>query len=74
MKGTVLRLNLDKGFGFIESAEGGDNLFFHCSNLVPTLEFNGQLEHLRVMFDVQEGPKGLRAVNIRPDDGADEPS
>ena len=65
MKGVVKSLNLDRGFGFIE-AEGGD-LFFHVSDLAPALEFDAQLEHRRVVFDRQEGPKGLKAVNIQAD-------
>ena len=60
-QGTIARLT-DKGFGFI-TREGEDkDLFFHVN------EVNGNWDDLRegmtVEFDVEEGPKGLNAVNV----------
>ena len=61
--GQVKWFNNAKGFGFILSDEGGDDLFAHYSAIgmdgYKTLKA-GQL----VTFDVIEGPKGLHAANI----------
>ncbi len=61
-KGTVKWFNGQKGFGFICDEQGND-IFVHFSGLAmdgyKTLE-DGQ----SVMFDVQEGQRGLQAVNV----------
>ena len=61
--GQVKWFNNAKGFGFILSDEGGDDLFAHYSAIgmegYKTLKA-GQL----VTFDIIEGPKGLHAANI----------
>jgi CspA family cold shock protein len=63
MTGTIRTIRLDKGFGFIKSAQGND-YFFHRSAI-----YGEGLEDLRegdsVEFDVGEGPKGPRAENVR---------
>jgi CspA family cold shock protein len=62
-EGTVKWFSNEKGFGFIER-EGGDDVFVHFSQIeqdgYKTLE-QGQ----RVTFEVQEGPKGLQASDVR---------
>lgn len=35
-EGTIANLLTDKGFGFVRPADGGDNLFFHVSELIDT--------------------------------------
>jgi len=62
MQGRVKWFNPEKGFGFIESNEGGD-VFVHFSAIqaegFKTLE-EGQL----VEFDVVEGNRGSQAANV----------
>lgn len=62
--GKVKWFNNAKGYGFVLSEAGGDDLFAHYSSI----EMDGY-RTLRagqdVTFDVEEGPKGLHAVNIR---------
>ncbi|MBX7182478.1 MAG: cold shock domain-containing protein [Bacteroidia bacterium] len=58
-KGTVKFFNTEKGFGFI-TVEGGADLFFHKSGLQDDVRENDVVE-----FTVQEGKKGLNAVNVR---------
>ncbi len=62
MQGTVKWFNADKGFGFIESNEGGD-VFVHFSAIqgegFKTLE-----EGQSVEFDVVEGNRGPQAANV----------
>lgn len=71
--GTVKWFNNAKGYGFVVPESGGDDIFVHYSSI--------QMDGYRTLragqpitFDVQEGPKGLHAVNIRleesPPEGA----
>jgi len=61
--GTIARLT-DKGFGFISREGEEKDLFFHSNNLVD-VEYNDLREGDSVTFDVEEGPKGLNAVNVK---------
>jgi cold shock protein len=63
MTGTVKFFNGTKGYGFI-TAEGGEDIFFHQSNVKQT----GFRDSLRqgdlVSFEVKTEQKGKRAINI----------
>ncbi len=53
-----------KGFGFIEPDNGGPDVFAHFSAI--TMDgFKTLKEGARVSYEVNEGPKGLLAMNIR---------
>jgi CspA family cold shock protein len=58
-QGTVKFFNNDKGFGFITPEDGSKDLFVHVSGLVDEIR-----EDDKVSFDVEEGQKGLNAVNV----------
>ncbi|MGI5823402.1 MAG: cold shock domain-containing protein [Firmicutes bacterium] len=62
MQGRVKWFNAEKGYGFIESEEGGD-VFVHFSAIqgegFKTLE-----EGEEVTFDVVQGNRGLQAENV----------
>ena len=62
-KGTVKWFNESKGFGFI-SQEGGEDVFVHFSAIEGS-GFKTLAEGDAVEFDVQQGPKGLQAANVR---------
>ncbi|MFI6157501.1 cold-shock protein [Kitasatospora sp. NPDC051170] len=62
--GTVKWFNSEKGFGFIEQAEGGPDVFAHYSNITAQ-GFRELLEGQQVEFDVTQGQKGPQAENIR---------
>jgi CspA family cold shock protein len=63
--GTVKWFNAEKGFGFISQPSGGDDVFVHHS-AIQMNGFRSLEEGQSVEFDVQEGPKGLQAVDVRP--------
>ena len=61
--GKVKWFDTTKGFGFITPDEGGKDVFAHFSGI--KAEGYAQLEENQVVaFDIEEGPKGLQAVNI----------
>ena len=60
-EGTIKRLT-DRGFGFIETADGTD-MFFHMSSVEGTT-FEQLQEGNRVSFEIGEGPKGPRAEKV----------
>lgn len=59
-EGTVKFFNQSKGFGFITPAEGGEDIFVHITGLNDDIREND-----RVTFNVQEGKKGLNAVDVK---------
>lgn len=59
-KGTVKFFNDSKGFGFIIDEESGKEYFVHVSGLIDEIRENDE-----VTFDLQEGRKGLNAVNVK---------
>ena len=61
-EGTIKRLT-DRGFGFIETADGTD-MFFHMSNVEGTV-FEQLQEGNKVSFEIGQGPKGPRAEQVR---------
>jgi len=63
LKGEIKKLMGERGYGFI-SAEDGGEVFFHSSALEGT-GFGALKEGDSVEFDVEKGPKGPRAINMR---------
>ena len=64
VKGKVKWFNEKKGFGFLERDEG-DDVFVHYSNIQGE-GFKTIREGDSVEFEVQDGPKGPQAVNVKP--------
>jgi cold shock protein len=62
-EGKVKWFNEKKGFGFIERDEGGD-VFVHFSAIEDT-GFRTLQEGQRVSFEVERGPKGPSAKNVK---------
>jgi cold shock protein len=60
MKGTVKFFNETKGFGFIKDADSSKEYFVHKSGLKATIRENDEVE-----FDLEEGRKGINAVNVK---------
>jgi len=62
MQGKVKWFNAEKGFGFIESNEGGD-VFVHFS-AIQGEGFKSLDEGQAVEFDVVQGNRGPQAANV----------
>ena len=62
-KGTVKWFNDKKGFGFL-SREEGDDVFVHHTSIQGD-GFKTLSEGQQVEFEVQDGPKGPQAVNVK---------
>ena len=62
-KGTVKWFNDGKGFGFIERDDGDGDVFVHHSDIQGEGS-KALAEGDKVEFDVEESPKGPRAVNV----------
>ena len=62
--GTVKWFNSEKGYGFISQPEGAD-VFVHFS-AIQSSGYRSLDAGQSVEFDVQNGPKGLQAANVRP--------
>ena len=60
-KGTVKFFNETKGFGFIVDTETNNDYFVHISGVLEDIKDEDNVE-----FELEEGRKGLNAVNVRP--------
>jgi CspA family cold shock protein len=59
-EGVIKFFNDSKGYGFIAPTNGGNDVFVHMSELVDEVSENDA-----VLFEVQQGKKGLNAVNVK---------
>ena len=58
--GKVKFFNQSKGFGFIKDSETQEEYFVHVTGLIDKIK-----EDDDVTFELQEGRKGLNAVNVK---------
>ena len=62
--GTVKWLNETKGFGFITPDNGGKDVFVHYSAIADS-GFRSLAEGQSVSYEVENGPKGPQATNVK---------
>ena len=60
IKGTVKFFNAAKGFGFIKHDDSNKETFVHTSGVIGEITDGDKVE-----FDLQEGKKGMNAVNVK---------
>ena len=58
--GTVKFFNGSKGFGFIIDDDSKTEYFVHVSGLIDDIKEGDAVE-----FELQEGKKGMNAVNVK---------
>ena len=58
--GVVKFFNMSKGFGFIKPDDGSEDVSVHQNGLVDQISDND-----RVSFNVEKGPKGFSATNVK---------
>lgn len=58
--GTVKFFNETKGFGFIVPSNGDSEIFVHSTGLMDQIRENDSVE-----YEVENGRKGLNAVNVK---------
>ena len=59
-QGTVKFFNTEKGFGFIKHDNSDKETFVHVSGLISNVKEGDKVE-----FELQEGKKGMNAVNVK---------
>jgi len=62
VEGTIKWFNEKKGFGFIQQDNGPD-VFVHYSSIASE-GFKTLAEGQRVKFDIEDGSKGPKAINV----------
>ena len=62
-RGRVKWFSDEKGYGFIEPEEGGEDLFVHHRDIEGS-GFKTLDEGEEVEFETDSGPKGPRATNV----------
>ncbi|HEY5603920.1 MAG TPA: cold-shock protein [Gammaproteobacteria bacterium] len=62
--GTVKWFNESKGFGFISPDDGSKDVFVHFS-AIASEGFRTLAEGQRVTYEVENGPKGPQAANVK---------
>lgn len=58
--GTVKFFNESKGFGFIVDEDSNKDYFVHVTGLIDKVKEGDKVE-----FELQDGKKGLNAVNVK---------
>jgi CspA family cold shock protein len=67
LKGTIKWFNDEKGYGFIQQENGGDDVFVHFRQVNNPNPGRVSLdEGQEVTFEIGEGLKGPQAQNVTP--------
>jgi len=59
MRGIVKFFNNEKGYGFIKNNTNGEEVFVHSTGIIDKIKENDEVE-----FEMQQGRKGMNAVNV----------
>jgi CspA family cold shock protein len=69
---TVKWFDAKKGYGFINHPDDGEDVFVHYSNITSDDDFKTLETGQEVTFEMNDGPKGLHAVDVVATGEADE--
>ena len=61
---TVKWFDAKKGYGFIHHPDDGEDVFVHYSNIQSDDDFKTLKSDQRVQFEMNDGPKGLHALDV----------
>jgi cold shock protein len=67
-KGRVKWFSDAKGYGFIQQEDGSPDIFVHFSEIDGN-GFRSLQEGMLVEFEIQQGPKGMKAVTVKKAEG-----
>lgn len=68
---TVKWFDAKKGYGFIDHPNDGEDVFVHYSNIESEDDFKTLRAGQDVKFEMNDGPKGLHALNVVAKDDED---
>lgn len=63
-KSTVKWFDAKKGYGFIHHPDEGEDVFVHYSQIESDQDFKTLRTGQHVEFEMEDGPKGLHALNV----------
>ncbi|WP_272507193.1 cold-shock protein [Salinibacter grassmerensis] len=63
---TVKWFDANKGYGFIHHPGDGEDVFVHYSNIQSDDDFKTLKSDQHVRFEMNDGPKGLHALEVSP--------
>jgi len=61
---TVKWFDAEKGYGFIHHPDEGEDVFVHYSNIESDDDFKTLQSDQEVRFEMNDGPKGLHALEV----------
>lgn len=65
-RGTIKWFDGEKGYGFIESQDGGEDVFLHANNITGATMGDDLREGQEMAFETEQTEKGLSALNASP--------